>query len=264
MVKCGYESEVIVNLNHRFKTMCIDWEPLLAEPTLYSYLKSLHKQGLSKPAQKLVEPYKDYDVTDPNSASPMYFGLGVEILAEAYLQHYGGHLHGLMNVEMCASIGKTDIDLGVDGMAKTNKIIRFSKTGRVADKGNDVFIQVKGTRNATKVYTANDGSRIPNFTTNAFSTAIKTGQAYKARYILFTTGKDLHYTLNSMSGEMIEVINHDSIKRAVAGDEHFWNEFRLEVGVGPKDLPPPKLDPEFEFMAATIDESIPDMDAISG
>jgi hypothetical protein len=218
------------------------------EPNLDSYLHAVHAQGLSEDAQKIVEPYKDYDANDPKSASPMYFGLGVEILCEAYLRHFGRH-YNLQDVRMCDIAGQVSQDLGVDAHAKTVKAVDLHDN-RKTEMGSIIYLQVKGTLNPTKIYTANDGSRLPNFGLNALSNAVSRGQAYQARYIVFTTGKDIHYTLGQMAHNMLEVIAYKDIAKMTKNNYDFWNEWRDAVGLEPLDIPTPPMDEEAIFNAA--------------
>ena len=146
---------------------------------------------------------------------------------------------------MTSSVGSSTADLGVDATAQSTGQIRMSKTSRIAEKGNTVYIQVKGTLNSSKLYTANDGNRIPNFTTNALSSAIKGGEAYKARYILWTTGRGLHHSLEEMSNGFMEIIDYNTISKSVENDIEFWNELRAAVGLTDLARSAILQDPEF-------------------
>jgi hypothetical protein len=234
-----------MKLQHNFKSMCVDWSLLLAKPELKSFLHAAHAQGLTPEAQAIVEPYKDYDHNDPKSASPMYFGLAVELLCEAYLRYFGRN-YNLQSVEMCDRAGVVNEDLGTDGMAKTVKEKRLSDNRRV-QSGSDIFIQVKGTLNPTKIYTANDGARLPNFGMNAMSAAITRDQAYQARYIVFTTGGGLHYTFEKMCHGLIELIAYRDINKMTKDNYDFWNEWREAVGLEPLAIPTPPADEDAAF-----------------
>lgn len=240
-------------LKHKFKDLCLDWDDLLAKPRLGDFLRRLHRQGQSDAAQRLVQPYKDYSA-DVSDYSPVYFGMGVEVLAEAYLMFYGGVHHAVSEIEMTSQAGKLEIDLGVDGRARTICELPLGKTRRLARSNSPVYLQVKGTLNSAKIYTANDGSRITNFISNAATGAIRSGYATQARYLLFTTGDGIHHTLDAMTNGFIEVINYKKINQLTRKDHVFWNEFRVAVGLKPLDLAELVLDPDHLAVLQRLEE----------
>ncbi len=242
-----------MTLDHKFKGLCLDWEYVLAKPTVNDYLRRLHRQGQSEDAQKLVQPYKDYSL-DVLEYSPMYFGMGVEILAEAYLKFYGGVHHAVTDIEMASQDGKPEVDLGVDGRARTICEYPLKKTRRIARSNSPVYLQVKGTLNSAKVYKANDGSRLTNFVSNATTHATKSGQAYQARYLLFTTGAGIHHVLDAMTNGFIEVIDYKKIKQLTRKDHVFWSAFREAVGLAPLALDAVTLDPDYIAVSQRLDE----------
>ena len=51
------------------------------------------------------------------------------------------------------------------------------------------------------------------------------GCAYSTRYILFTTGKGLHWKLEQNTCDDIEVVNYQKISKKIDNNIIFWNEF---------------------------------------
>ena len=193
--------------------------------------------------------YKDYG---QDQSCPIYFGMFTEWLAWHFFNHYG-RLFNVEGCEMMASEGNLEQDLGTDGRMRSIKRQLMSKTFRKAEKGSPVYLQVKGTMNKTKVYTANDGSRLPNFGTNAMSDAIKTGYAFQARYIVFTTGDSIHYTLDSMSNGMLEIVCYKDIKACIDMDWVFLNRLRSSVGLTEVAMGPCDIDPEAAMIRAELE-----------
>jgi hypothetical protein len=194
-------------------------------------LKVVEKQSTTAEAKMRVDfsHYKDYE---EGSWSPVYFGMFVEWLAQYWLNHFGSldewNIHG---VNMVSSVGSSDEDYGVDGTGCSIREKKYPKTGRIAVANAPVYIQVKGTLNKSREYKPNDGSRLPNFGMNAMATAIIAGQALRSRYILFTTGKGLHYSMEKMSCNLIEVINYKDISKAMDNNTVFLNVLRISVGL---------------------------------
>jgi hypothetical protein len=171
--------------------------------------------------------YKDYG---SDQSCPTYFGMCVEWLAGHFLNHYG-HLFNIKEVHMNDCEDNTTEDYGIDGIGVSVKEKMDPRTGRKILKGSPVYIQVKGTLNKTKEHKPNDGSRLPNFGMNAISSAIIEGKAYQARYIVFTTGAGLHYSLDKMSNNLLEVIGYRKIKALINDDMVFLNILRNSVGL---------------------------------
>jgi hypothetical protein len=121
--------------------------------------------------------------------------------------------------------------------------------------GNKVYVQVKTARNPTKEYTPNDGSRLPNFGLYAMSEAIISGEANRARYIVFTTGKGLHFSMDKMSRGMFEVVAFSDIKKLMNNDIVFLNKLRISVGLKPMTMPQATVDPEFAMIKDELENS---------
>ena len=243
--------------NHIFQNHCVDFEEIL-DPTNWTIgkcldrmLRAAHDQSKTEEAKLRVDfvNYKDYG---QDQSCPIYFGMFTEWLAWHFFNHYG-RLFNVEGCEMMASEGNLEQDLGTDGRMRSIKRQLMSKTFRKAEKGSPVYLQVKGTMNKTKVYTANDGSRLPNFGTNAMSDAIKTGYAFQARYIVFTTGDSIHYTLDSMSNGMLEIVCYKDIKACIDMDWVFLNRLRSSVGLTEVAMGPCDIDPEAAMIRAELE-----------
>lgn len=234
-----------------FQNICIDFDTILEQTSLTKMMKVVKEQAKTVEAKKRIDVgnYKDYDKDDWN---PMYVGLFTEWLCEKFLNYFGQQFN-IGQVKMIASEYSTEKDLGTDGYGISLMKQRTTGTRTIEVKpGDKVFIQVKGTFNPTKVYTANDGARIHNFGSNAFSSAIKQGLAYNSRYVLFTTGDKLGHVLNEMTNGLIEVINHKKISKLMDDNVFFLNSMREDVGLSPLPIPEPKLDPEAEYNIRTF------------
>lgn len=244
---------------HTFENRCIDFEPLLAKTSLAGILKVAKKQAHTKEAHERTDPtYKtadDYTDAEPGFC-PAYYGEFTEWFAAHFLNHYGFrfNMHG---VEMIDSVGSVEEDLGTDGRGLTIKDQRHASISAITHTpGSTVHIQVKGSLNPTKEHKANDGSRLPNFIMNAVTNSIVAGHAYQDRYVLFTTGAGIHYVLEKMSNNILEVINYKKIKKLMDGDTVFLNVMRKSVGLDPLPYEPLKMDAEAQW---NVDHALVDL-----
>lgn len=240
--------------DHIFKNHCIDFAQILSHSTLDKMLKVVYTQSKTEEAKIRADfvNYKDYG---SDQWCPAYFGMFTEWLAQHFLNHYG-RIWNVQGVRMTDSIGSTAEDYGVDGQGLSIMRKVYKSTGRIADANSPVYIQVKGTMNPTKEYSPNDGARLPNFGCNAFATAIRSGYAYQGRYILFTTGKGIKYTMNNMFMGMVEVINRNHIEKLMDDDTVFLNKLRVSVGLDPIDVVPSHVDHQFALMQDIIKKDV--------
>lgn len=229
--------------NHVFTKRCIDFGPILECTDLETMLEVVYKQSQTEEAKKRVDfaNYKDYDT---DKWAPAYFGMFVEWLGDHFLNHYG-HLFNIQAVKMHDAIGSAYKDYGIDGEGMSVKRKAIRESCRDVRPNSPVFIQVKGTMNPRKEYRPNDGSRLPNFGCNAFSQAIKSGYSYQARYILFTTGRGLHHSMDSMFNGMVEVVNRRKIEILMNNDTVFLNRLRTSVGLPEVTVELAECDAEF-------------------
>lgn len=231
---------------HIFENICIDWEEILKDADFKRMLREVKRQALTEEAKKRTDlaHYKEYG---QDEWSPMYFGMFVEWYAQMYLNFFG-YLYNVANVDMLNSEGACAEDYGVDGIGVSMRKMKHKNVGAiVADQGSPVFVQVKGTLNFNKEYTPNDGARLPNFTTNAMSSAIKQGTAYQSRYILFMTGKGVHFSLNKMWNDLVEVIGINDINKLANNNQLFLNACRQRVDLDPLPIYPANIDAEAAF-----------------
>lgn len=220
-----------------FQNYCLDWEDILSDSNIDNMQKRVVEQARTEEAKRRVDLANYKEAYEEDDFAPMYFGSFVEWYAQHFLNHFG-YNWDLHSVNMLDCEGGTQSDLGVDGEAMTTKA-RPNKKSLIAPRANSkVYIQVKGCLNPTKVHKANDGTRLPNFMTNAMSQAITNGEAYQARYVLFTTGDSIHYTLDQMSNGLMEVINIKKIRKLTKGNVHFLNILREAAGLKALDIPP--------------------------
>lgn len=247
---------------HIFENYAINWEELLSKPNLDSMLKAASKQSKTAEALARVDPRAYAKSQFPDEVDcPMYFGLFVEWLAEKYITEFC-YDYNIQAIRMTAEIGSLTKDLGVDGQGvciTSQKGSLMTRTRRAPVTGSSVFLQVKGTLNKSKLYQANDGSRLTNFMTNAMTTAGMRGQFYQARYVLFTTGQGLHHSLEEMSNGYIEVINHALISKKINGNTVFLNKLRESVGLTSLPIEAPLLDAEAVYIQEQNDKEVIDV-----
>lgn len=221
---------------HSFAKKAPHASQLLANNDLGSYINTAGQLAKTVEAIKVYEVgnYKDFDIIN-NPAykgkqwSPKYFGSAIEFLAECFLEVFGAKFN-IMNVKSTDDYDDAMSDGGVDHYAVSMVEKNIGGT-RVAKPLSPVYIQTKGVLNPRYEFSTNDGARLPNFFMNAQVQALKAGAAYSARYVLFTTGKGLHYKLDQNSGQICEVINYSAIKRLVDNNVVFWNTMREKMGV---------------------------------
>lgn len=234
---------------HSFGKQAPHRDQLLAKNTLRDFVKTARKLSETKEAIKVYEVGNYKDSIDINgnvisgSWSPHYFGAAVEFLCETYFEVFGAE-YNLGNVRSTDSYEDAETDTGVDHYAEslTHKKLKGAQNYRRAEPMSPVYIQTKGTMDPRKEFTTNDGARLPNFYMNAQSQALEEGAAYTARYILFTTGKGLHYKLDANSGGLTEVIAFNDIKKRVDGNTTFWNALRKKAKVSQQKTEAP-VDP---------------------
>lgn len=228
---------------HKFAKLAPHADVLLQGNTLKEYLHRARFLAESPEAIHVfqVEDYKDYQ--SPGSWSPRYFGGAVEFLSECFFKFFGTK-YGVQDIRSIEDWESTESDGGVDHIAKSSKVKTYPESSRQSSIGSPVYIQTKGTLNPTKEYTTNDGARLPNFYMHAHSLALKSGHCYQARFILFTTGKGLHYKLDNNSGNITEVINYQKIKKDVDDNVMFFNMMRECMNVAEQDASFCVPDPE--------------------
>jgi hypothetical protein len=204
---------------HIFTTLCPDFDHLLASVKLTDIMKASQAQARKKDIIKKIDPL------NKGTASMVYAGHFLEWFAEEFLNYYGAKWK-ITNTQMNNQLGVANKDLGVDGMASTAKECTFITAGlfsRKAKVGSPVFIQVKGTTNKEYEFTANDEHHVTNFVAYAATHVINTNHAYQSRFLLFTTGAGLHYSLKLSTNNLIEVINYNQIRACMDGDYNFIN-----------------------------------------
>ena len=217
---------------HSFAKQAPHPEKLLEDNTLKHFLHNAGNLAKTKEAIQVFEAgqYKDFDLKLPVKWSPKYFGGAVEFLAETFFEVFGAEFN-IQGIKSTDDFESTEADIGVDHTAQTIFKATTKDKVRIAQPLSPVFIQTKGTLNPNKEYTTNDGSRLMNFFAAAQVMAMHTGHTYSARYVLFTTGKGLHYRLNDNTGGICEVINSRAIRKRVDNNVYFWNKMRYNMNI---------------------------------
>lgn len=221
---------------------------LMKVETLAGFLKAAKAISSTKDSIAIWEAgdykkYEMYNEGDREHWSPGCFGNIVEFLAEVYFREFGS-LYNLQYDLAAADWDSGRPDKGIDHYARTatpHTINRKKCPIKLkALTGCPVFIQTKGTLNATKLHMTNDGSRITNFLMAAQAEAMVTGQAYTARYILFTTGAGIHYRLDGNSEGVLEIIDNKEIAKHINKNAIFWNKMRTALGLSIAEIIPDK------------------------
>lgn len=231
-------------------------DELLLETTLRGYVKKANAIAKRQDAIAKFEvgSYKDINELKDIKWSPKYFGGAIEFLCENFFIQYGERF-GVYDFESVGDFDSNEIDSGVDHRGKNNLAKKLGGM-RECHPGSDVYIQTKGTANSAKKFMTNDGSRIMNFYGNAQGQALMRGQAYQARYILFTTGSGLHYRLEQSTFGMIEVINFKVISNHIDGRTVFFDNIRERVGLPKVWLAKHPMDIDAQKNALSLTESI--------
>jgi hypothetical protein len=238
---------------HSFYQYVIDAEALVKSQTLKGFNKELARQANTDEAvakyqvlNRLID--EDYG----QFRSPLYYGGGVEFLAESYLDFFDSN-YNLKEIVSMDDWDNPQRDRGSDHHAVSAKKEKYKTQGVISQPGSPVRIQTKGTLNSTKEHMTNDGSRIMNFVGSSLAEACKSQTAYSMRLILFTLGKGLHYRLEDNIFKKIEVINSSEISKKIDKNPFFWNHMRKRFGLPILDIAYPK-DPEGNAIKMELDE----------
>jgi len=243
---------------HSWFKYCVDAQPYQKLSSLKDFVGYLKKQSNTEEA---LVPYRestrfaDYDEDGEFQGklkAPRYFGAGIEALAETYFEVFGSE-HNLANYSSQDSINADLEDTGYDAVAYTaKKKVYKGKISKIAEPGNRIYVQIKGSLNPIKEFKTNDGSRVMNFYGNSQGHARMIGEGNRARFILFTTAKGLHHKLENNTFKEIEVINFEKIRKKIDNNPFFWSALFEKLGLDKVDIKGPK-DPEFESIQKEID-----------
>lgn len=221
---------------HSFSRYCFDKEAIANSKTLKNFMAVLFKQ--SNQPEALI-PYHEHNAnknaTDEDELkikAPKYFGAGGEFLSEVYFKTFGHHynVNGAIYVDDAEHSGN---DGGVDatGASSKKELYKLGSIQTLTKPGSPVYIQVKTALNPNREFTTNDGSRIMNFYGHGQGLARVSGCNNTARFLLWTTGKGLHWKLNDNTMKQIEVINFKEISKKIDNNPVFWNNVREAFGL---------------------------------
>ena len=228
---------------HSFYKYVVDAKALVKNSNLKKYNHELARQSNTDEAVKKYQVLTGASEEDYSQfRSPLYYGAGVEFLAESYFSFFGSD-YNLVDITSVDDWDNKERDRGSDHHAVSQMKKKYKKQRVISSAASPIRIQTKGTLNPMKEHTTNDGSRIMNFVGSAGMEAILTGTAYQTRFILFTLGKGLHYRLEENTYKKIEVVNYKEIARKIDGNPFFWNHVRDRLGLPKVKTYSPK-DPE--------------------
>jgi hypothetical protein len=218
-----------------FQDLCVNWDTLLAQPSLKTMLKTAEQQSKTSDAMLKTNPLK-FDPQSIEQDCPLYFGMAVEWIVYHFLRQYGRRWN-ISEPRMITNTLNSEKDVGIDCEATTptGGLDRKVKGQRTAIGGAPVFIQIKGSLNPTKVYKPNDGSRLGNFFAAAQHKAKKQHVAYKARYVVIHTGRELNSWFANFAD--YEEINCKDMATLIDGDYGFLNTMRAAAGLEPLTHP---------------------------
>ena len=228
---------------HSFHKYVVDAKALVKTNTLRGFNRELARQSNTDEAVAKYQvlngkPEEDYS----QFKSPLYYGGGVEFLAESYFSFFGS-AYNLTDIKSVDDWDHPERDRGSDHKAVSLKRQKYKVPNIITEPASPVRIQTKGTLNPLKEHKTNDGSRIMNFVGSALAEACKSGSAYQTRLILFTLGKGLHYRLEENTYRKIEVVHNKEIAKKIDNNPFFWNHVRERFGL-PKAKIYPTKDPE--------------------
>ena len=245
---------------HSWFKYCIEPDEYQKVNTLKDFMKVMRKQSNKEAAlipyreSLRFEDYSEDGEFTGHIKAPRYFGAAVEALSETYFEVFGSEY----NLAGYKSIDDVDEDLddtGYDATAYTaKKKIYKGKIVKIAEPGNMVYVQIKGALNPVKEFTTNDGSRIMNFYGNSQGHARMLGQGNRARFVLFTTAKGLHYKLDNNTFNEIEVVHFNTISKKVDKNPVFWNAFFEKLGINTVKVEGPH-DPDYDSIMKEVDIS---------
>ena len=236
---------------HSFHKYVVDAKALVKTNTLRGFNKELARQSNTDEAVAKYQvlngtPEEDYS----QFKSPLYYGGGVEFLAESYFSFFGS-AYNLTDIKSVDDWDHPERDRGSDHKAVSLKRQKYKVPNIITEPASPVRIQTKGTLNPMKEHMTNDGSRIMNFVGSAGMEAILTGTAYQTRLLLFTLGKGLHFVLKENTYNKIEVVNNKAISRKIDNNPFFWNHVRDRLGLPKVKIVSPK-DPEGKAIAMEL------------
>jgi hypothetical protein len=219
-----------------------DFAQLLQQPDFSDIIDRVKKQARSKPIQ---DAYKNHP--------EVFKGDFLEWFGKEFLNYFGKdfNLHGVaLSKELC----DTAKDYGIDAEGKTTTLKPYHDGKISGHPGAPVFIQMKYVEKSSYEFTANDEYGITNFITHASMRALVERVAYKARKILFTTAKGIHFNLNEMCFGCVEVVNGDMIKKKVKDNFGFLNMLREKNGLAPISVASCEIDFEAYQLREGVEE----------
>ena len=236
---------------HSFYKYVNDAKALVKTNTLRGFNHELARQANTDEAVKKYQVLTGASEEDYSQfKSPLYYGAGVEFLAESYFSFFGSD-YNLVDIKSVDDWDDKGRDRGSDHMAVSQKKLDYKTQRVISAPGSPIRIQTKGTLNPMKEHKTNDGSRIMNFVGSAGMEAILTGTAYQTRLLLFTLGKGLHFVLKENTYNKIEVVNNKAISRKIDNNPFFWNHVRDRLGLPKVKIVSPK-DPEGKAIAMEL------------
>lgn len=216
---------------HSFHKYVVNAKALVKTNTLRGFNKELARQSNTDEAVAKYQVLSGVSEEDYSQfRSPLYYGGGVEFLAESYFSFFGSD-YNLIDLKSVDDWDHPERDRGSDHKAVSQKKMKYKGPNIITEPASPVRIQTKGTLNPLKEHKTNDGSRIMNFVASALAEACKSGSAYQTRLILFTLGKGLHYRLEENTYRKIEVVNNKEIARKIDNNPFFWNYVRERFGL---------------------------------
>ena len=201
---------------HRFSRHCVDPCALTLGRTVEAYIHELDTQSATRQAGDAYYECMRKKKNSEVSSSSFYFGDGGEFLRHCFLDFFGSHFSLREVWSVNADDGVLDEDIGWDGGATT------SCDHMWAQEGGPVYIQDKTTRDFDKFFKINDGSKIMNFVGSAAMDAISREKGQQARFILWTTGRGVHHSLERSTAGRVEVIGYERITKLANNCEDFW------------------------------------------
>lgn len=199
-----------MQLEHRFRYTCKDWEKLLAGVNTVADLV----KRIDRFAKDSVAPIFNPEETAKLVAK--YAGDAFEVFGEYFIKSHGSSSEiGIVNYEPLFRLGNTDTDIGVDG------------TG-TGTNCKPAAVQLKFKSNRTTVLTAND-DHLTNFTSAAWG-LYHVDTTDTQNLLIITTGKELAaFTRDKMLQGKVRCLAFKELSKMLDNNLVFWDGFRAST-----------------------------------
>ena len=199
-----------MQLNHRFRYTCKDWENLLAGVNTVADLVS----NIAAYAVASVPPI--FKADEYTKLISKYEGDAFEVFGEYFIKSHGSSSEvGIVDYQPLYQLGNTDKDTGVDGYG----------TGTNCKPAT---VQFKFKKNRTAVLSANE-DRLTNFTWTSVR-KFKVDVEDSSNMLIVSTGKELaSFTKHDMLDDAVRFLGFNELSKMLDHNIVFWDGFRAST-----------------------------------